>query len=284
MKTFGVDVSHWEGSIDWHIAAPAIGFAYYKCTEGTMWLDAQFENNRRGCEQAGLPHAPYHFFQPCLDPIQQADFFIASAGSGYKRYIVDIEKPDREVDIVRQLRTFLDRCHELSGIRPAIYTSAGFWNEYIRSNPAWSSRYDLIVAHYTARHEPILPVSWSLYKIWQFSDHFFIPGCKEACDGNWFNGSPDECRKWFGNYKPSLLPRFGLQTGEVGGGGLQMRSHFNGLNIRQEPDFKSKDLGNLAKGEVVEVEELGGKDVWIKHSKGWSCVEKDSYRFMEVLK
>ena len=276
MKIFGVDVSHWEGRIDWLMAAPAIGFAYYKCTEGTRWVDAQFENNQRGCDQAGLPHAPYHFYHPSLDPIQQADFFIATAGRGYKRYIVDIEKPDHDPDIVHQLHIFLDRCHELSGIKPAIYTSAGFWNEYIQPNPVWAPRYDLIVAHYTTRHEPILPVSWSKYKIWQFSDHFFIPGCNETCDGNWFNGTPEECRKWFGNYR-QVEPEF---RGE----GLLLRSHFEGLHIRQEPVLGSKELGHLTKGEEVMVDELGGSDVWIHHSRGWSAVEISGYRSMEVIK
>ena len=79
MRTFGVDVSHWEGQIDWQSAAPAIGFAYYKCTDGTRYVDDQFQDNRKGCDEAGLPHAPYHYFQPSLDPLAQAEHFIAHA-------------------------------------------------------------------------------------------------------------------------------------------------------------------------------------------------------------
>jgi hypothetical protein len=65
---------------------------------------------------------------------------------------------------------------------------------------------------------------------------------------------------------------------------LQVRSQFEGLNIRLAPACSAKDLGDLHKDEVVHVDELGGKEVWIKHTRGWSCVEKDSYRYMEVVK
>jgi lysozyme len=194
MKTFGVDVSHWESKINWQLAAPALGFAYYKCTEGTRWFDVQFDNNRKGCDQAGLPHAPYHYFHPLIDPVQQAEFFIGIAGLSYKRYILDAEKPDYVVDIVSRIRAFLDRCEELTGIKPAIYTSAGYWNEFVKPKPAWASSYDLLVANYTTQRIPIIPIGWITYKIWQFSSYFFIPGCTEACDGNWFNGTQDQCR------------------------------------------------------------------------------------------
>ncbi len=284
MKTFGVDVSHWEAKIDWQLAAPTVGFAYYKCTEGTRWFDVQFENNRQGCSLAGLPHAPYHYFHPLADPVQQANFFIETAGRSYKRYILDVEKPDRDPQIVLHIRSFLDRCHELTGIHPAIYTSAGYWNDFVHPKPAWSSKYDLIVANYTVKRQPVLPIGWDDYKIWQFSDYFFIPGCTEACDGNWFNGSLDQCRQWFGNYKPWILSNSGSPIEQAAGAGLSVRSHLEGLNIRLAPTINSKDLGDLHKGEVVQVEELGGRDVWIKHTRGWSAVEIDGYRYAEVVK
>ncbi|OGN99041.1 MAG: hypothetical protein A2Z71_03355 [Chloroflexi bacterium RBG_13_50_21] len=276
MKTFGVDVSHWESKIDWQQAAPALGFAYYKCTEGTRWFDIQFDHNRKGCDQAGLPHAPYHYFHPLIDPVKQADFFISIAGKSYKRYILDVEKPDTVVDITPRIRLFLKRCEELTGIKPAIYTAAGYWNEFVNPKPAWSTQYDLIVANYTIQRIPIIPIGWTTYKIWQFSSYFFIPGCSEACDGNWFNGTLDQCRQWFGNYKPPE-PNPPVV-------GLNVRSQFEGLYIRQGPSCGTKDIGDLHKDEVVQVDELGGKEVWIKHTRGWSCVEKDSYRYMEVVK
>lgn len=278
MRTFGIDVSHWEGKIDWQTAAPGIGFAYYKCTDGVRHVDEQFLNNQRGCSNAGLPHAPYHYFQPSLDPIAQADHFIHTAGLQYKRYIVDVEAPQRDKKVTQKLLSFLGRVEVLSGTRPAIYTSAGYWNDFIQPQPLWAPRYDLIIAHYTAAHTPMLPYGWMGYVIWQFSDYWSVPGCDEVVDANWFNGSLQQCRLWFGNSAEQILPqRSGVEP-------LKIRSLFDDLHIRQSPDMNARITGKLAKHECVEVEQLGGNDVWVRHARGWTAVERGGYRYMEILK
>jgi GH25 family lysozyme M1 (1,4-beta-N-acetylmuramidase) len=276
MRTFSVDVSHWEGNIRWQVAAPAIGFAYYKCTDGVRFVDDQFRNNQRGCSEAGLPHAPYHYYQPSLDPIKQADHFIRTAGKEYKRYIVDVEASERDPKITQKLSVFLDRLEKLTSTRPAIYTSAGYWNDFIHPIPAWAGTYDLIVAHYTSAHAPILPNGWKAYVIWQFSDYWNFPGCDEQADANWFNGDLEQCRAWFGNYCQPIP----LQPPATDG--FKMRSLFDGLHIRQSPNMNARIIGKLAKDECVEVEQLGGNDVWVRHSRGWTAVERGGYRYMQV--
>jgi len=276
MRTFGIDVSHWEGTINWQIDAPAIGFAYYKCTDGVKFTDNQFTHNQNGCSRAGLPHAPYHFFQPSLDPTAQAEHFIGTAGLNYKRYIVDVEVPERDPKTVQKLHAFLERVEKLTGSMPAIYTSAGYWNQYIQPQPGWANSYDLIVAHYTAGHTPLLPHGWKQHIIWQFSDFWNIPGSEAVVDANWFNGCLEECQSWFGNYFPGSNEPESLP--------IRMRSLFDNLHIRQSPNINAHITGNLEKFEIVEVEDLGGDDVWIRHERGWSCVERGGYRYMEVKK
>lgn len=276
MRTFGIDVSHWEGTIRWQEAAPTISFAYFKCTEGTRFVDGQFARNQRGCTEAGIPHAPYHYFQPSLDPVSQADHFIATAGKRFSRYIVDVEAPERDVNITRKLRSFLDRVQVLTGTRPAIYTSLGHWNEFIKPRPDWAGEYDLIIAQYTAARVPVLPSGWSKWVIWQFSDYWNFPGCDEIADGNWFNGHLEQCRAWFGNYHPPATTQPPAENG------LTLRSLFDNLHIRQSPNMQARITGKLTKGETVKADQLSGFDVWIKHARGWSAVERGGYRYMEV--
>ena len=272
MKTFGVDVSHWEGVINWSVAARWIPFVYYKCTDGTVYIDVQFAANKFGCNAAGIPHAPYHWYQPTLDPDLQAHHFVETAGEGYHRLIVDVEKGKVYPSHLHQM---LITTEQLSGIKPAIYTSAGYWNEFVKPLPTWSHNYELIVANYTIKRLPLLPIGWDKFIIWQFSDSFFFPGCKEHGDANWFNGDLDAARAWFGNYRPVDQPDI-LHT--------QAKALCDDLHIRHLPSKLSKSLGHLSKGEIVDVLEIGGSDTWIKHKQGWSCVEKDCYRFMEVIK
>ena len=63
-----------------------------------------------------------------------------------------------------------------------------------------------------------------------------------------------------------------------------LRSLFDGLHIRQLPKVTAREVGHLAKDEVVELEELGGFDAWVKHARGWTAVERGGYRYMEVVK
>jgi GH25 family lysozyme M1 (1,4-beta-N-acetylmuramidase) len=89
-------------------------------------VDDQFASNQQGCHEAGLAHAPYHYYQPSLDPMAQAEHFIRTAGKDYKRYIMDIEAPERVQGITQKLQAFLERVEQLTDTRPAIYTSAGY--------------------------------------------------------------------------------------------------------------------------------------------------------------
>src|SRR5262249_5104026 len=77
----GVDVSHWDGAIDWSkVAGSGRAFAIAKATEGTSFLDPQFHTNWTGMKSAGLVRGAYHFFRPADSGVAQADWFLSSVG------------------------------------------------------------------------------------------------------------------------------------------------------------------------------------------------------------
>src|SRR5437867_1330928 len=62
----GIDVSHYQGAINWDdVASGGISFAYIKATEGTNFVDPLFAQNWAGAEAAGLRRGAYHFFTLC---------------------------------------------------------------------------------------------------------------------------------------------------------------------------------------------------------------------------
>ncbi|NJD60275.1 MAG: hypothetical protein C3F13_18085 [Anaerolineales bacterium] len=275
--TFGVDVSHWEGMIDWSIASQYIPFAYYKCTEGLNFVDDLFKSNKQGCQEAGIPHSCYHYYKPSADPEEQAEVFYQASGGDYPVLILDLEEAPKKSksEYMKDIRAFILYLHaRLHGPNVAIYTSAGFWNEHVTSPaPDWAFTTDLIVAHYTTARSPSIPIGFNNFKIWQFTDRFWFPGCSETADGNWFNGNLKAMRQWFGNYRPLDPPQ----------PRLRLRSQFNALHIRARPDMKAAEIGHLNRGEIVECVELGGPDCWVKHRRGWTAIERNGYRYMEVL-
>ena len=133
----------------------------------------------------------------------------------------------------------------------------------------------MLVAHYTIEHTPILPIGWAKWLVWQYTDGYYFPGCTCAADGDWFNGTLAQMREWFGNYRQ-------VDPGQPKP--LQLRSHFDNLHIRQEPRVDAKEVGHLSKGETIELEDLAGHDAWVRHSRGYTAVEIEGYRYMEVVK
>ncbi|MCW5953083.1 MAG: lysozyme, partial [Propionibacteriaceae bacterium] len=60
---WGVDVSRYQGEIDWPVlAAQGIEFAFIKATEGSSYVDPRFAANLEGASAAGLRAGAYHFF------------------------------------------------------------------------------------------------------------------------------------------------------------------------------------------------------------------------------
>src|SRR5262245_24710768 len=61
----GIDVSHWQGAIDWaQVKASGRAFAIAKATEGTTFVDPSFAANWAGMKQQGVVRSAYHFFHP----------------------------------------------------------------------------------------------------------------------------------------------------------------------------------------------------------------------------
>ncbi|KHF34427.1 Lysozyme M1 precursor [Paenibacillus sp. P1XP2] len=51
----GIDVSHWQGVIDWkRVRSAGYSFAFLKATEGPKLVDDRFRVNSQGARSAGL--------------------------------------------------------------------------------------------------------------------------------------------------------------------------------------------------------------------------------------
>lgn len=79
---FGIDVSHYQGSINWssvHSCGPQYAFA--KATEGTTYTDPNFSTYMANGKAAGMQMGAYHFARPASNCANaEADHFWAVAG------------------------------------------------------------------------------------------------------------------------------------------------------------------------------------------------------------
>jgi lysozyme len=220
-RTPGIDVSHYQGEINWHrVAAAGYRFAVIRATIGDYYTDPRFYVNWRDAKAAGLLVSAYHAVRPGRPVDSQIDRFFDALG--YRKadlpLVLDIEKDDgcSPAEITACVRDCLRRVEQRDDRKPIIYTAAWFWNPNVLPSPEWSE-YDLWVAHYGAP-APMLPAGWDEWKFWQHSETGDVPGIGTgATDLDWFAGSYEDLLEYAGKrIRPQPQPLIGLHD-EVGG-------------------------------------------------------------------
>ncbi len=133
--TPGLDVSHWQGDIDWaKVARTDRSFAFVKATEGDKYLDPLFGINRSGAKANGLVVGAYHFARPdrsAGDARREARWFVnhVDPKPGELLPVLDIEtnKGLDQSAMTQWARRWVAEVRELTGVTPMIYTSPVGW-------------------------------------------------------------------------------------------------------------------------------------------------------------
>ncbi|GAA4794098.1 hypothetical protein GCM10023231_23060 [Olivibacter ginsenosidimutans] len=187
----GIDVSQYQGKIDWDkLCSPQdsdihISFVYMRATMG-MRQDKRFKENWKATAEHHLKRGAYLYFHPNKDGEKQAALFIKNVGSlaGCLPPVVDIEKTHRTDKNVlkKRLQACLNALHNYYGIRPIIYTYTTFYRDYLGES---FDSYPLWIAHYERDDKPdYIQRKWD---IWQHSERGRIAGVTEFVDFNVLN-------------------------------------------------------------------------------------------------
>lgn len=188
----GIDVSHWQGAVNWSsVAAAGIRFAFCKATEHTSFLDGQFANNWAGMKNNNIVRGAYHFGRPSYDPIKQARFFYNAVKptSGDLPLVLDLEATDGLAANAVRLWTqkFCQEVRRLMGRPPIIYTGYYFWQDNVGNSP---HNYDtmLWMPRWGVSSPLPLPVAWSTWTFWQYTATGTVAGINPV-DRDQFNGN-----------------------------------------------------------------------------------------------
>lgn len=200
----GVDVSHYQGDIDWEkMSDENIDFAYIKATEGSSHVDEKFRRNWKNIEQTNLYYGAYHFFSFDSAGETQAQNYISTVGSldGKLIPVVDVEyygdkesrkkELDREA-ITRELDVLLRALEEEYRIKPILYTTYSAYHDFIEGS---FDEYGLWIRNVYYTPDLGMKGRW-LY--WQYTDRttFDAYAGEEAyIDMNVFAGSRAEFSK-----------------------------------------------------------------------------------------
>jgi lysozyme len=191
--TKGIDVSHWDGDIDWTaVKAAGIEFAFMKATEGTSFTDPQFATYWQDAQKSSVIRGAYHFFRPAVDAAQQADFFVQTAGVpqlGDLPLTLDLEVTDSlaAAEVAQAALVFLQRVEQLTGRVPIIYTSSRVFDTVL-GTPSGFGSYLLWDANWNVQCPNISDPPWGEWTFWQTTDSGQLAGLTNV-DLDEFNGT-----------------------------------------------------------------------------------------------
>ncbi len=214
-NVYGIDVSKWQGTIDWSKMATELkrvngnknpGFVIIKVGNSTMssgfTLDGQFKKNVAGAEKYGIPYGFYYY---------SYDQSTANATKGAQAFIQQIKvyKPSYPVYIDMEYEQYNIKCGkaantamlkaacaamEAAGYYAGIYCSRNFFQTYTNLNEL--TAYTLWEAGYTSSDTTAVKND-----IWQYSS-------KNALKIAGFGSSLD-CNVAYKDF-PSIIKKAGL--------------------------------------------------------------------------
>jgi lysozyme len=193
-----IDISHHQGTINWHkVAASGVLGVIMKATEGSTYIDPLYFDNCKQAMKCGLPLASYHFLKHGAVKDQMSHYLLTVEPVDGERMVIDYEDEDCDID------DLLDAVHYLLAdshrLQVTVYGASKLTDDVnaaldigmLKQTSLWVARY--------STNQPIIATRvWPTWTAWQYSDNGQIDGISEAVDLNQFNGSPENCIRWFG--------------------------------------------------------------------------------------
>lgn len=205
----GVDVSHYQGEIDWRmLAGQNVDFAFIKATEGSSFTDGRFSYNYAEAQAAGIAAGAYHFFSFDSSGAAQAAHFIETVRpcAGMLPPVIDLEfygayadAPIEKSAVAAELDAMLSALTEHYGLRPILYATEEAYGTYLADGYA---EYDIWIRDVIAKPRLADGRAWTF---WQYTNRGRLDGYageEEFIDLNVFAGTAEE----FADY-----PRYGAE-------------------------------------------------------------------------
>lgn len=193
MEIKGIDVSAWQGKIDWKTVADyGMDFVIIRIAEAGNVVDSQFENNLAGCNKYNIPVGVYKYsYAMTIAEIQSEARKVVSTLNGRKiqfPVFLDLEYNNQRTLGSESIHKMADAFREIieaAGYKFAIYCNVDWYTNMICSH---LKKYDFWIARYPANDD-----GWLQERLrpdfgvgWQYSSKAKIPGISGTVDRNVF--------------------------------------------------------------------------------------------------
>lgn len=194
-KVIGVDVSEFQGRIDWDEVAILeekypVQFVFIRATAGNDRVDSKFRRNWEGAKEHKIMRGAYHYYRPNENSIEQANLFIKTVKlkKGDLPPVLDIERlpKNQPLDSLKKgLKRWLNKVEAHYQVRPIIYTGERYYSDFLKEE---FGEYLFWIANYNFYREKIED-DWLF---WQFTEKASLPGIDHRVDVNIYNGDLEQ--------------------------------------------------------------------------------------------
>jgi lysozyme len=208
-KARGIDVSRFQGPIDWPtVAASGIRFAFVQAARGNgtdcsvrpehCGGDPFYAINYANAKAVGIRVGPYHRAfasgatraEARADAISEADVYLATVGTlvpGDLLPALDVETPFTGLTpkrLTTWVRVWLKRVRARLGVKPLIYTNASSWGATGDTREFAKARYPLWVAEWGVSKPTVPAGNWAGrgHSVWQYTSSGTVPGISGRVD------------------------------------------------------------------------------------------------------
>lgn len=189
VELWGIDVSRYQGNINWRkVAAAGVKFAMLRAVstnKNGIYIDPTFEQNYKGARENGIPVGVYFFTYAQDEATQNKEFemlFKALDGKTLQYPVaLDIEDKntasigkDKLTALVKRGLDIIDQ----RGYKPMLYTYTNYKAAYLDMTKL--AAYDLWLADYRNGVN-----QKGKCQMWQYSSKGAVAGIAGDCDMNW---------------------------------------------------------------------------------------------------
>ncbi|MCD7857386.1 MAG: glycoside hydrolase family 25 protein, partial [Clostridiales bacterium] len=192
----GIDVSKWQGDIDWDSARGNISFAIIRCGYGsnrTANDDAYFEANVTACEELGIPYGVYLYSSATstTEATSEANHVLRLLEGHTPSLPVYLDLEDSAIasacsksQILANTKVFCNAI-EAAGYEAGVYANKYWWTTYLTSSTY--DQWDRWVAQYNTS----CTYTGGSFSYWQYSSTGSVSGISGYVDRNYaLSGSP----------------------------------------------------------------------------------------------
>lgn len=185
MEFRGIDVSKWQGNIDWNrVKASGVDFAILRVGYGSVssQKDPTFEDNYQNAKAAGIPVGAYHYSyaKDIAGAKREAQTFLEWIKGKQFEYpvVFDIEESATynlgRNTVSEIIKTFCSIV-EAAGYYVSVYTNKN-WLDHVVSDEV-KSKYDTWLAQWTSTPSYVGP-----YGMWQYTSSGTVDGISGRVD------------------------------------------------------------------------------------------------------